>query len=49
MASFVGLFLVISDPVDWLCQAVVDSNTDPAGRFVGDGLAPERIAGLVSA
>jgi hypothetical protein len=47
MASFVGLFLVISDPVDWLCQAaVVDSNTDPAGRFVGDGLAPERIAGL---
>ena len=47
MASFTGLFLVISDPVDWLCQAaVVDSNTDPAGRFVGDGLAPERIAGL---
>lgn len=47
MASFTGLFLVISDPVDWLCQAAVaDSNADPAGRFVGDGLAPERIAGL---
>jgi hypothetical protein len=47
LAAYTGLFLVISDPVDWLCQAaVVDSNTDPAGRFVGDGLAPERIAGL---
>jgi hypothetical protein len=47
MASFAGLFLVVSDPVDWLCQAAVaDSNADPAGRFVGDGLAPERIAGL---
>jgi hypothetical protein len=46
-ARFTGLFLVISDPVDWLAQAAFhDSNTDQAGRFRGDGLAPERIAGL---
>lgn len=46
-ARFTGLFLVVSDPVDWLAQAAFhDSNTDQAGRFRGDGLAPERIAGL---
>jgi len=46
-ARFTGLFLVISDPVDWLSLAAFhDSNTDAAGRFTGDGLAPERIAGL---
>lgn len=46
-AAFSGLFLVISDPVDWLAQAAfVDSNTDAAGHFTGAGLAPERIAGL---
>lgn len=46
-ARFTGLFLVVSDPVDWLAQAAFhDSNTDGVGRFSGDGLAPERIAGL---
>jgi len=46
-ARFTGLFLVVSDPVDWLAQAAFhDSNTDGVGRFTGDGLAPERIAGL---
>ena len=46
-AHFTGLFLIVSDPVDWLAQAAFhDSNTDAAGRFTGDGLAPERIAGL---
>jgi hypothetical protein len=46
-ARFTGLFVVVSDPVDWLAQAAFhDSNTDQAGRFSGDGLAPERIAGL---
>ncbi len=46
-ARFTGLFLVVADPVDWLSQAAFhDSNTDAYGRFTGDGLAPERIAGL---
>lgn len=46
-ADFSGLFLVVSDPVDWLAQAAfVDSNTGPTGQFTGDGLAPERIAGM---
>ncbi len=46
-AGFTGLFLVVSDPVDWLAQAAFhDSNADALGRFSGDGLAPERIAGL---
>ncbi len=46
-ANFPGLFLVVSDPVDWLAQAAfVDSNSDAAGHFTGNGLAPERIAGL---
>lgn len=46
-AAFAGLFLVVSDPVDWLAQAAfVDSNSDASGRFTGRGLAPERIAGL---
>jgi hypothetical protein len=46
-AQFTGLFLVVSDPVDWLAQAAfVDSNTDEAGHFTGSGLAPERLAGL---
>ncbi len=46
-ASFSGLFLVVSDPVDWLAQAAfVDSNSDASGRFTGLGLAPERTAGL---
>jgi hypothetical protein len=46
-ASYAGLFLVVSDPVDWLAQAAFhDSNSDPRGGFAGGGLAPERIAGL---
>jgi hypothetical protein len=45
--NFTGLFLVVSDPVDLLAQAAfVDSNAGPGGAFAGDGLAPERIAGL---
>jgi len=45
--EFTGLFLVVSDPVEWLAQASFhDSNCDRNGRFDGDGLAPERIAGL---
>ncbi len=46
-AGFTGLFLVVSDPVDWLAQAAFhDSNAGPGDRFAGSGLAPERIAGL---
>lgn len=46
-AGFTGLFLVVSDPVDWLAQAAFhDSNSDALGRFSGDGLAPERVGGL---
>jgi hypothetical protein len=46
-AGFAGLFLVVSDPVDWLCLAAfLDSQADAAGGFSGLGLAPERIAGI---
>jgi hypothetical protein len=46
-AAFAGLFLVVSDPVEWLAQAAFfDSNCDREGRFAGEGIAPERIAGL---
>ena len=46
-AGYTGLFLVASDPVDLLAQAAFhDSNRDASGAFTGDGLAPERIAGL---
>jgi hypothetical protein len=46
-ASYTGLFLVVSDPVEPLAQAAFhDSNQDASGAFTGDGLAPERIAGL---
>lgn len=46
-AEFAGLFLMVSDPVDLLAQAVLhDSNLGAAGRFTGTGLAPERVAGL---
>ncbi len=47
LAGFTGLFLVVSDPVDWLAQAAFhDSNSDALGRFSGGGLAPERVGGL---
>ena len=46
-ASFAGLLLVVSDPIEWLAQAAFfESNADGAGRFEGLGLAPERVAGL---
>jgi hypothetical protein len=46
-ASFTGLFLVASDPVECIAQAAFhDSNSGPDGAFTGDGLAPERVAGL---
>ncbi len=46
-ASYTGLFLIVSDPVERLAQAAFhDSNQDASGAFTGDGLAPERIAGL---
>ena len=46
-ATYTGLFLIVSDPVERLAQAAFhDSNQDASGAFTGDGLAPERIAGL---
>ena len=46
-ADYTGLFLVVSDPIEWLAQAAFrDSNSDRAGRFTGHGIAPERVAGL---
>jgi hypothetical protein len=46
-AGYTGLFLVVSDPVELLAQAAFhDGNSDASGSFKGDGLAPERIAGL---
>ena len=46
-AGYTGLFLVVSDPIEWLAQAAFhDSNSDGAGRFTGLGIAPERLAGL---
>jgi hypothetical protein len=46
-AGYAGLFLIVSDPVELLAQAAFhDSNRDRSGVFTGDGLAPERIAGL---
>lgn len=46
-AEFAGLFLIVSDPVEWLARAAFrDSNAGPEGRFTGAGLAPERVGGL---
>jgi hypothetical protein len=46
-AGYTGLFLIVSDPVELLAQAAFfDSNSHRTGAFAGDGLAPERIAGL---
>ncbi len=46
-AGYTGLLFIVSDPVDLLAHAAFsDSNRDAAGAFTGDGLAPERIAGL---
>ncbi len=46
-ASFAGLFLVASDPVECMAQAAFhDSNVGRDGAFSGDGLAPERVVGM---
>ncbi len=45
-ADFQGLFAVVSDPVDPLCQRVwAASNCDNDGNFDGKGLRPEQIQG----
>lgn len=46
-ADFQGLFMVLSDPVDPLCQAAYQaSNQDETGRWDGMGLLPEQIQGF---
>ncbi len=46
-ANFPGLFMVLSDPVDPLCQAVYRaSNENEAGVWDGCGLLPEQIQGF---
>ena len=46
-ARFGGLFVVLSDPVDPLCQAAFrSSNLDPEGRWDGQGLLPEQVQGF---
>lgn len=45
-ANFQGLFAVVSDPVDPLCQCVYDaSNRDCNGDWDGKGLRPEQVQG----
>jgi len=45
-AHFNGLFAVVSDPVDPLCQRVwAASNVDAAGNWDGKGLRPEQVQG----
>ena len=44
--KFTGLFAVVSDPVDLLCQtALWESNKNSQGDFDGLGLFPEQIEG----
>lgn len=44
--GFQGLFAVVSDPVDLLCQcAYYESNRDAAGRLDGKGLQPDQVRG----
>lgn len=44
--GFRGLFAVVSDPVDHLCQcAYYESNQDERGVFDGRGLAPHQVRG----
>lgn len=44
--KFTGLFAVVSDPVDLLCQtALWESNRNSQGKFDGLGLFPEQIEG----
>lgn len=45
-ANFQGLFAVVSDPVDPLCQRVLEaSNCDADGKYDGKGLRPEQVQG----
>lgn len=45
--EFDGLFAVVSDPVDQLCQvAYVESNHNEKGEFDGLGLYPEQVKGF---
>ena len=45
-AGFSGLFAVVSDPVDLLCQRVyAASNCDADGVWDGNGLLPEQVQG----
>lgn len=45
-AGFKGIFSVVSDPVDLLCKkALIQSNTNEAGVYDFNGLAPEQIRG----
>lgn len=44
--NFRGLFAIVSDPVDILCQcAYYTSNQDERGLYDGNGLLPEQIRG----
>lgn len=44
--GFGGLFAVVSDPVDLLCQcAYYESNRDAGGRWDGNGLLPDQVRG----
>ncbi|MBZ9636188.1 lactate/malate family dehydrogenase [Clostridium sp. FP1] len=44
--GFIGVFAVVSDPVDLLCKvAFVESNKDSSGHMDFKGLAPEQIRG----
>ena len=44
---FAGLFAVVSDPVDPLCQRALDAaNRDESGAWDGAGLRPEQIRGF---
>ena len=46
-ARFRGLFIVLSDPVDPLCQAAfLASNRDEGGAWDGQGLLPEQVQGF---
>jgi hypothetical protein len=45
-SDFAGLFLIVSDPVECLALAAFHDSNHEKGRFAGNGLAPERIAGL---
>ncbi len=46
-AKFQGLFCVVSDPVDPLCQAaLLESNKDDSGKVDGMGLATRQIRGF---